>query len=82
MPACSGLDSKLLLLSIGAGTGTMLWRLLPDRFVGVELSPVAPLGTCSALGPVDQHRVFTMPAWRSGCGPRAGGQSVDLGDGG
>ncbi|HEY0699408.1 MAG TPA: hypothetical protein VGD43_16535, partial [Micromonospora sp.] len=30
-----------------------LWRLLPERFAGVELSPVAPLGTCSALGPVD-----------------------------
>jgi hypothetical protein len=36
-----------------------LWRLLPDRFAGVELSPVAPLGTCSALGPVDQHRVVS-----------------------
>jgi hypothetical protein len=36
-----------------------LWRLLPDRFAGVELSPLAPLGTCSALGPVDQHRVVS-----------------------
>ena len=36
-----------------------LWRLLPARFAGVELSPVAPLGTCSALGPVDQHRVVS-----------------------
>ncbi|MFG1606159.1 hypothetical protein [Actinoplanes sp. NPDC049265] len=36
-----------------------LWRLLPERFAGVELSPVAPLGTCSALGPVDQHRVVS-----------------------
>lgn len=38
-----------------------LWELLPDRFVGVELSPVAPLGTVSALGhaPVDQHRVVS-----------------------
>jgi hypothetical protein len=37
----------------------MLWRLLPGRFVGVDLSPVAPLGICSALGPVDQHRVVS-----------------------
>jgi hypothetical protein len=36
-----------------------LWRLLPHRFAGVELSPVAPLGTCSALAPVDQHRVVS-----------------------
>src|SRR6266540_1054403 len=36
-----------------------LWDLLPDRFAGVELSPVAPLGTCSALAPVDQHRIVS-----------------------
>lgn len=36
-----------------------LWRLLPQRFAGVELSPIAPLGTCSALAPVDQHRVVS-----------------------
>jgi hypothetical protein len=36
-----------------------MWQLLPQRFAGVELSPVAPLGTCSALGPVDQHRVVS-----------------------
>jgi hypothetical protein len=36
-----------------------LWQLLPDRFAGVDLSPVAPLGTCSALAPVDQHRVVS-----------------------
>ena len=34
-----------------------LWKLLPDEFAGVELSPVAPLGSCSALGPVSQNRV-------------------------
>ena len=32
---------------------------LPDAFVGVELSPVAPLGTCAAVGPVDQNRIVT-----------------------
>jgi hypothetical protein len=36
-----------------------LWRLLPGEFAGVELSPVAPLGTCSALGPVSQHKVIS-----------------------
>ncbi|SCL24692.1 hypothetical protein GA0074692_1817 [Micromonospora pallida] len=47
-------DPRLLARVEGA-----LWRLLPERFAGVELSPVAPLGTCSALGPVDQHRVVS-----------------------
>jgi hypothetical protein len=36
-----------------------LWALLPAEFAGVELSAVAPLGACSALGPVSQDRVIT-----------------------
>jgi hypothetical protein len=36
-----------------------LWELLPAEFDGVDLSPVAPLGTCSALGPVSQHKVIS-----------------------
>jgi hypothetical protein len=36
-----------------------LWALLPDEFAGLELSPAAPLGTSSALGPVSQDRVIT-----------------------
>jgi hypothetical protein len=36
-----------------------LWGLLPDEFAGVDLSPVAPLGTCSAVGPVSQDRVIS-----------------------
>jgi hypothetical protein len=36
-----------------------LWALLPEEFTGVDLSPVAPLGTCSAVAPVDQHRVIS-----------------------
>ena len=36
-----------------------LWDLLPDRFRGVELSPVVPLGTCSAVSPVDQNQVVS-----------------------
>ncbi|GEL17905.1 hypothetical protein [Pseudonocardia asaccharolytica] len=36
-----------------------LWELLPGAFAGVELSPVAPLGVCSAVATVDQNRVVT-----------------------
>jgi hypothetical protein len=36
-----------------------LWRLLPEGVAGVELSPITPLGTCSALGSVSQNRVVT-----------------------
>ena len=35
-----------------------LWAALPDRFVGVELSPVTPLGTVSALSSVGQNRML------------------------
>jgi hypothetical protein len=50
----SACDPRLL-----AQLEATLWRLLPQRFTGVELSPVAPLGTCSAVAPVDQHRVVS-----------------------
>jgi hypothetical protein len=30
-----------------------------ERFEAVELSPVAPLGTCSVVGPTHQHRVLS-----------------------
>ena len=36
-----------------------LWDLLPEEFTGIELSPVAPLGTCSAVATVDQNRVVS-----------------------
>ncbi|GAA2100348.1 hypothetical protein GCM10009841_14960 [Microlunatus panaciterrae] len=36
-----------------------LWELLPDTFAGVALSPVAPLGTCTAVGAADQNRVLS-----------------------
>lgn len=38
---------------------TRLWELLPEEFACVDLSPVAPLGTCSAVGPVSQDRVIS-----------------------
>jgi hypothetical protein len=36
-----------------------LWELLPAEFDGIDLSPVTPLGTSSALGPVSQHKVIS-----------------------
>lgn len=36
-----------------------LWNLLPSYVAGVELSPLAPLGTITALAPLRQHRVVT-----------------------
>jgi hypothetical protein len=42
-----------------AAVEARLWQLLPAEFTGVELSPVAPLGTCTAVGPVSQNRVVT-----------------------
>ncbi|MGR6318473.1 hypothetical protein Q2K19_00430 [Micromonospora soli] len=36
-----------------------VWELLPADVAGIELSPVAPLGTCAAVAPVSQHRIVT-----------------------
>jgi len=36
-----------------------LWDLLPEAFAGVELSPLAPLGTCSSVATVSQNRVVS-----------------------
>jgi len=36
-----------------------IWQLLPERFQALELSPLAPLGICSALAGVDQNRVVS-----------------------
>lgn len=35
------------------------WARLPTEFAGVELAPLAPLGTCAAVGDVDQHRIVS-----------------------
>ncbi|MEV4463982.1 hypothetical protein AB0J51_10185 [Micromonospora echinofusca] len=42
-----------------AAVEARLWELLPAQFAGVDLSPVAPLGTCSAVAPVSQDRIVT-----------------------
>ncbi|MEV0803123.1 hypothetical protein AB0I34_35920 [Kribbella sp. NPDC050281] len=40
-------------------TQQRLWERLPARFEGVELSPVAPLGTCSAMSTINQNQVVS-----------------------
>lgn len=42
-----------------AAVEARIWQLLPAQVDGVELSPVAPLGTCSAVAPVSQNRIIT-----------------------
>jgi hypothetical protein len=36
-----------------------MWELLPAEVDGVELSPVVPLGACTAVAPLSQNRVVT-----------------------
>ena len=43
-----------------AGLVARAWELLPSEFAGVELSPVTPLGTCSAVAPVS-YTHLTLP---------------------
>ncbi len=38
---------------------SLVWSLLPDPYVAVELSPVCPLGTNAAIATVDQNKVVT-----------------------
>lgn len=40
-------------------TQQRLWELLPAQFAGVELSPVTPLGTCSAVATIHQNQVLS-----------------------
>jgi hypothetical protein len=40
-----------------AAVEARLWQLLPAEFTGIELSPVTPQGTCTAVAPVSQNRV-------------------------
>ena len=42
-----------------AAVEAKLWQLLPAGFTGIELSPVAPLGTCTVVAPVSQNRIVT-----------------------
>ena len=38
---------------------TLAWDLLPEPFQPVELSPLAPLGSCSSLATVSQNKVVS-----------------------
>ncbi len=40
-------------------TQQRLWELLPAKFEGVQLSPVTPLGTCSAIATINQNQVVS-----------------------
>ena len=40
-------------------TQAMLWDRLPEQFAGVELSPLAPLGTCSAVATINQNQIVS-----------------------
>ena len=40
-----------------AAVEARLWQLLPAEFTGIDLSPVTPLGTCTAVAPLSQNRV-------------------------
>ncbi|MFD7153108.1 hypothetical protein ACFV9C_00830 [Kribbella sp. NPDC059898] len=40
-------------------TQQRLWGLLPEKFAGVQLSPLAPLGTCSAVATINQHQIVS-----------------------
>lgn len=42
-----------------AAVEARLWEMLPGEFTGVELSPVAPLGTCTAVTPLSQNRIVS-----------------------
>jgi hypothetical protein len=37
----------------------LVWSLLPDHYIAVELSPVCPLGTNATVATVDQNKVVT-----------------------
>jgi hypothetical protein len=37
----------------------LAWEMLPDSFEPIELSPLAPLGTCSGLATVSQNKVVS-----------------------
>jgi len=42
-----------------AAVEARLWGQLPAPFAPVDLSPVVPLGTCTAVAPVSQNRIVT-----------------------
>jgi hypothetical protein len=45
--------------SVLADFESLVWSLLPDHYIAVELSPVCPLGTNATVAMVDQSKVIT-----------------------
>src|SRR5919109_300717 len=45
--------------SVLADFERLVWSLLPDHYIAVELSPVCPLGTNATVATVDQNKVVT-----------------------
>ncbi|MDG4837964.1 hypothetical protein O7631_15695 [Micromonospora sp. WMMD967] len=50
----AGADPRLLVR-----VEARMWQLLPSDVAGVELSPVVPVGACSAVAPGSQNRIVT-----------------------
>ncbi|MGA4731495.1 hypothetical protein ACWEOS_16140 [Micromonospora taraxaci] len=50
----AGADPRVL-----ARVEARMWQLLPADVSGVELSPVVPVGACSAVAPGSQNRIVT-----------------------
>lgn len=42
-----------------AALDQLAFSLLPNGYQPIELSPLSPFGSCSALGPVDQNRIIS-----------------------
>ena len=45
--------------SVLADFESLVWSLLPDHYMAVELSPLCPLGTNATVATVDQNKVVT-----------------------
>jgi hypothetical protein len=45
--------------SVLADFESLVWSLLPDHYIAVELSPLCPLGTNATVATVDQNKVVT-----------------------
>lgn len=45
--------------SVLADFESLVWSLLPDHYIPVELSPLCPLGTNATVATVDQNKVVT-----------------------
>jgi hypothetical protein len=63
-----------------AAVEARLWELLPPEFAAVELSPVVPIGTCTAVAPVSQNRIVTTLRWTEVLSDSANALAVEAAD--